>query len=105
MEMSALVEEAGESRVRVSLGASAAGFQAVRVFDWGERREITELFFTTLGQVLPEVPEPGVITERVSAADELERLAALHARGALDDDEFRRAKQRLLGSSSSADPT
>ncbi len=32
-----------------------------------------------------------------SATSDLERLAELHARGALDDDEFRCAKQRVLG--------
>ena len=31
-------------------------------------------------------------------AVELERLAALHASGALDDEEFRRAKARIIGS-------
>ena len=43
---------------RVSLGASPAGFQAIRVFDFGERDEISQLFFETLEQVLPDVPEP-----------------------------------------------
>jgi hypothetical protein len=31
-------------------------------------------------------------------ASELERLAALHASGALDDEEFRQAKARIIGS-------
>lgn len=98
MEMSVLVGETGGGGVRVSLGASPAGFQAIRVFDFGERDEISQLFFETLEQVLPDVPEPEPHTapQSASAVDELERLAELHARGALDDEEFRRAKQRLL---------
>ena len=96
MEFSALVETADEDRARVSLGASTAGFQSIRVFDWGERREITELFFVTLARALPDVSEPRRPAQSASAVGELERLAELHARGALDDDEFRRAKQRLL---------
>lgn len=39
-----------------------------------------------------------------STAEEIEHLADLHSRGVLDNDEFRRAKQRLLGSSASDDP-
>lgn len=34
---------------------------------------------------------------QVGVAAELERLVALHQSGALDDDEFRAAKRRLLG--------
>ena len=99
MEMSVLLEETGAGGVRVSLGASPAGFQAIRLFGFGERNEISQLFFETLELVLPDVPEPESQTapQSVSAVDELERLAELHARGALDDEEFRQAKRRFLG--------
>jgi hypothetical protein len=47
---------------------------------------------------------PLVLGPPRSTAEEIEHLADLHSRGVLDDGEFRRAKQRLLGSSDPADP-
>jgi hypothetical protein len=98
--MSALVSELSGDIVRVSLGARPAGLQDLRLFDWGESKEVAELFFAALWQVFGEVPEPqpesGRPKQTAVSLDELERLALLHERGALDDDEFRRAKQRLL---------
>lgn len=41
-------------------------------------------------------PPPPPSTERNSVASEIERLSALHARGALSDSEFESAKARLL---------
>lgn len=41
----------------------------------------------------PAEPDPGVS----SPVDGLEQLAALHARGALTDEEFQAAKARMLG--------
>ena len=64
----------------------------------GREAEVAGLFFEGLRDVLPTVEEPESPAgpESMSAVDDLERLALLHERGALDDDEFRRAKQRLL---------
>jgi hypothetical protein len=99
IEMSAFVAKRDDDTVRVSVGAAPAGLQALRLFDHGEKDEVSGLFFAGLRDVLPTVdePEPRGDAESMSAVDELERLARLHERGALDDDEFRRAKQRLLG--------
>lgn len=41
--------------------------------------------------------EVGQPTPQSDAVSELERLAALHQSGALDDDEFRAAKQHIIG--------
>ena len=99
MEMSAFVAKRDGDTVRVSVGAAPAGLQALRLFDHGEKKEVAGLFFERLRVVLRSVeePKPQAGAESMSAVDELERLALLHERGALDDDEFRRAKQRLLG--------
>jgi hypothetical protein len=99
IEMSAFVAERDGDTVRVSVGAAPAGLRSLRLFDFGETREVADLFFGRLRDVLPTVEEPGFQpgAEGISAVDELERLASLHERGALDDDEFRRAKNRLLG--------
>jgi len=40
---------------------------------------------------------PAQATEGGSMVDEIQRLATLHQEGALSDDEFAAAKQRLLG--------
>ncbi|MEU9042099.1 MULTISPECIES: SHOCT domain-containing protein [unclassified Kitasatospora] len=41
--------------------------------------------------------DPAALGEGEQLVDRLERLAALHASGALTEDEFTRAKQRLIG--------
>lgn len=78
------------------------GYQVARIFDHGEKQEIGGLFFETLDHVLPGVPEhnvtPTASNEGPSAVSELERLADLHARGSLTDEEFAKAKARILGS-------
>lgn len=42
-------------------------------------------------------PQPQAVSEGGSMVDEIQRLATLHQQGALSDDEFAAAKQRLLG--------
>jgi hypothetical protein len=86
----------------------AAGTRAQRgnfggggqLFDWGERGKVAREFFEALDDAIPETPEPaGGATDKTtpsSSVGELERLAELHRSGALDDEEFRAAKARLL---------
>lgn len=45
----------------------------------------------------PMQQRPPMMPQRPSPIDELERLARLHASGALTDQEFSAAKARLLG--------
>jgi hypothetical protein len=89
------VVAAGTRAQRGNLGGGG------QFFDWGERRKVAEDFFVALDKALSETPEPVDSPPSGSPAvahiDELERLAALHRSGALDDDEFRAAKVRLLG--------
>lgn len=47
--------------------------------------------------VLPDVPERKGTAGRAEFVEELRTLAELHAAGALTDDEFSRAKRKLLG--------
>ncbi|GAA1392744.1 hypothetical protein GCM10009639_24850 [Kitasatospora putterlickiae] len=44
-----------------------------------------------------DAPAPAANTSGADLLEQLERLAALHTAGALTDDEFTRAKQRLIG--------
>ncbi|GHA08956.1 hypothetical protein GCM10010329_34750 [Streptomyces spiroverticillatus] len=54
------------------------------------------------------LPAPAVATgpngEASALVERLERLAALHRSGALSDDEFTRAKQRMIGARAAAGP-
>jgi Short C-terminal domain len=45
----------------------------------------------------PEESEPKSMPSTGGMTSDLERLADLHARGSLTDEEFKRAKARLLG--------
>lgn len=72
------------------------GYQVARVFDHGEKRDITRLLIDTLDVVLPRVPEPQAATERNTPVAELERLAHLHSLGKLTDEEFASAKAQVL---------
>ncbi len=97
-DVSLVVEEVETRTARVVLGW---GYQAARLFDHGEKDEISGLFFETLKRVFPEVPEPVEPTppgESSSSIADLERLADLHDRGILTDEEFRLAKARVLDS-------
>lgn len=49
------------------------------------------------GAVPPEPPLAEAAVDRTDLVGELRQLADLHAAGALSDDEFQRAKDRLLG--------
>lgn len=73
-------------------GTVVTGGQLV---SWGEKGAITRRFLETVDRVLPETPE-AASSVRGGAADELERLADLHSKGALSDDEFAAAKARAL---------
>ena len=60
--------------------------------------KISRKFLERLDGVLPQTPEPEAPTQTSdSFAAEIERISALHAQGALTDDEFAAAKKRLLG--------
>ncbi len=70
-----------------------------QIVGWGEKGMITRQFFEALVEVLPEIPEPAPVVPAAAAPTttaELERLAALHERGALTDEEFGQAKAQLL---------
>jgi len=74
-----------------------------QVTDWGESRQIAEKLLSRLREVVAVTPEPpneatGAPQPVVeSTTSEIERLAELHAREALTDDEFTAAKAKALG--------
>jgi hypothetical protein len=104
-EMSATItaDAAGASTLHFGGRRSQRGLSTTQVVDWGEKADIAARVILRLDEALPDTPEPAA-AEAPSAASpgqisgELERLADLHKRGVLDDEEFRAAKTRLLAS-------
>ncbi len=103
-DMTITILDEGADTVRVIAGGTRAQRGSPlggggQLFDWGERAAVAERFFIALDEALAQTraeapaPEPAA----TSATDELERLAALHASGALNDEEFSQAKARVLG--------
>jgi len=74
-----------------------------QVFAWGEKGRLIQTFAAKVNALLPSVSEPTNPTTAPAATpptgdlvEQIERLAALHASGALTDAEFQNAKSRLL---------
>jgi hypothetical protein len=104
-EMSATVttDLGGVTTLHFGGRRTQTGLARNQVYDWGEKRGIAARVIDAVDGVLPRTPEPSdgappSASPPDSVADELERLADLHQRGVLDEDEFRKAKARLLGS-------
>jgi hypothetical protein len=99
-DMSVTVFDDGASHSRVVIGGKRAqrgnfggGGQ---LFDWGEKKKLAASFLERLDTVVAETPEPAASSPASSAADEIAKLADLHAKGALTDEEFQGAKASLL---------
>jgi hypothetical protein len=103
-DLSLAVEGTSSERARVVLGW---GYQAFRLFDHGEKDEISALFFATLERTLPLVPaqvDPNPKSQVAASTPprssrmvaDLEQLASLHSRGVLTEEEFKQAKERVL---------
>lgn len=105
--MSAMVVEAAECRSKLSITGKPAGREMTA---WGEEGKVANELFAKATSILPQIadakPRPSIpatsrpaTQPRTGGADfiaELERLAALHASGAIDDGEFKLAKSSLL---------
>jgi hypothetical protein len=67
---------------------------------WGEKDRVIARFLETLDRTVAATPEPSTSESPSSpsgdATTELERLAELHAQGALTDEEFASAKAKIL---------
>lgn len=101
-DLSLVVERSGTQDEVVQLGW---GYQAGRLFDHGEKDEISRLLFAKLDEVIPQISEPAAAEAPAvepSGVSEVERLADLHSRGSLTDEEFRMAKARVLGDAGSS---
>jgi putative oligomerization/nucleic acid binding protein len=103
--MTAAVFDAGHGRAKIIVGGRTdqrgnpfAGGSG-QIYAWGESRKIANKLLERLDSVVPETPEPATAHSAApaSVSEELQRLAELHAKGVLDDTEFRAAKARLLG--------
>jgi hypothetical protein len=68
---------------------------------WGKVKQFRELYNTMQHAAAWDAehkpqPTPVVVQNAPGLSDELEKLAALHAQGVLNDEEFQDAKQKLL---------
>lgn len=87
------------SRVALAGGLAKRGLSKVQVVGWGEKDRVVKRFLDTLDQTVAATPEPTASENLGNASDdteELERLAKLHASGALTDEEFAAAKAKIL---------
>jgi hypothetical protein len=101
-DMTVTVFAEGPDQCRVVVGGTRTQRGNIggggQLFDWGERGKMTRKFFEALDIALQHTPEPTASpTHSEAKVEELERLAALHSSGALDDQEFQAAKAKLLG--------
>jgi len=100
MQLSALQ---GKSEAEIKIAGSRnfdfvnqANLRAMQTREERDRRRVAERADSQRGQLQPDW-QTG--TAQGDAVSELERLAVLRQSGALDDDEFRTAKARILGTS------
>jgi hypothetical protein len=103
VKMTAVVVPTAQGQSKISMTGKDA-HRAVTM--WGEDGHVARLVFDGVQRELPGIPEAAAPAQQAAAAglrdgsrdliSELERLAALHSNGALDDAEFRVAKERLL---------
>jgi hypothetical protein len=95
-EMTATVVAEAPTSAKVLIGGKrVVRGRQFQVADWGEAQSIACKLIAELTPLVAATPEP-TIGAMTSVAEELERLAQLHHQGALTDDEFATAKNRLL---------
>lgn len=100
-----LFDEGGTTRVVVggtlAKGGSALTGSGSQVFAWGEKKKLSELFMGKVADLVSSTPPPspasGSKAGPASLADELAKLKVLHESGVLSDEDFDRAKEKLLG--------
>ena len=108
--MKAIVVDAGDGQTKISVTGKPAGREWTA---WGEERGVSRDVFRKVDEILPALEDAkptAASTPPEHAADDavtsaLERLAALRSSGAIDDDEFKLAKARLLRESRSGSTT
>jgi hypothetical protein len=105
-DLNATVLTLGEGRSRIVIGGTIArtqSFGGSQIASWGEKKTLAIKVLDRVRESLPSIPDPAA-AEAASHAGvssggigtELAQLASLHQSGALSDEEFASAKQRLL---------
>ena len=82
-------------------GGSALTGGGSQIFAWGEKKKLSEKFLSTVERILPSVETTETPSQNPqssgSLTDELMKLTQLKEAGVLSDDEFAKAKAKLLG--------
>lgn len=82
-------------------GGSALTGGGSQIFAWGEKKKLSEKFLGTVERILPCVETTETPSQNPqstdSLSDELMKLTKLKEAGVLSEDEFAKAKTKLLG--------
>src|SRR5665213_2771147 len=88
---------------RVIVGGAIArrgGMGSGQQIAWGEKAALSKKFLAEVESVLPNVPEilpsDSTPSESKSIAEELKSLRDLHDQGVISEEEFSKAKEKLL---------
>jgi hypothetical protein len=90
---------------RIVIGGTIARTQAFggsQVASWGEKKKLANKVLERVRECLPSIPEPAVEPAQPAnghqggIGTELAQLTSLHQGGAISDEEFTAAKQRVL---------
>jgi hypothetical protein len=101
-DLQAMVLDDGDGS-RVIVGGAIArrgGMGSGQQIAWGEKAALSKKFLAEVEKVLPSLPE--VVpsnsnpSESTSIAEELKSLKDLHDQGVISEEEFSRAKDKLL---------
>lgn len=86
----------------IAKGGSALTGGGSQVFAWGEKDKLSKNFLSNVEKVLPTVQvltpsQNSTLAPPTNLADEVKRLFELMEAGALSEEEFAKAKSKLLG--------
>lgn len=101
-DLQATVVDNGDGS-RVIVGGAIArrgGMGSGQQIAWGEKAALSKKFLAEVESVLPNVPEilpsDSTPSESKSIAEELKSLRDLHDQGVISEEEFSKAKEKLL---------
>jgi hypothetical protein len=101
-DLQATVLDSGNGS-RVIVGGAIArrgGMSSSQQISWGEKAALSKKFLAEVESVLPSVPEvvrsDSMPSESSSIAEELKSLRDLREQGVISEEEFSKAKEKLL---------
>jgi hypothetical protein len=98
-----LFDEGGTTKVVVggSLARRGSALGDQQMFGWGEKKKLSERFLGQVADLITSTPPPSPVSESKtgpdSVAGELAKLKGLQDGGVLSDEDFDRAREKLLG--------